>query len=170
MDQIRPIKTDADYEAALAEIERLFDAVPDTPESDVLEVLVTLVEAYESKHYSIPLPDPTEAIMYHMESRGLSRRDVEPFISRHAWIIQALTEAVAPPDFEAGLVLGFTEPPHRQRHEMLARLRQLPTLPLEMRFRCLQPSVGQNPPTRALSPAPLPQLWILDDRRTQHTV
>jgi len=109
MDQIRPIKTDADYEAALAEIERLFDAVPDTPESDVLEVLVTLVEAYESKHYSIPLPDPIEAIMYHMESRGLSRRDVEPFISRHAWIIQALTEAVAPPDFEAGLVLGFTE-------------------------------------------------------------
>jgi len=68
--EIRLIKTEADYQAALGEIERLFDAVPDTPEGDRLEVLTTLVEAYEDKHYSIPLPDPIE---YHVESRGLSR-------------------------------------------------------------------------------------------------
>jgi len=52
---IRPIKTEADYQAALEEIERLFDAAPDTPEGDCLEVLTTLVEAYEDKHYAIPV-------------------------------------------------------------------------------------------------------------------
>ena len=68
--RIRPIKTEADYEAALKEVELLFDVKPGTPEADRLEVLTTLIEAYEGKHYSIPLPDPIEAIVYHMESRG----------------------------------------------------------------------------------------------------
>ena len=80
--EIRPIKTEADYEAALEEIEHLFDARPDTPEGDRLEVLVTLVEAYEEKHYAIPLPDPIEATQYHIESRGLTRRDLEAYIGR----------------------------------------------------------------------------------------
>lgn len=62
--EIRPIKTEADYEAALAEIEELFEAEPGTPEGDRLEVLTTLVEAYEDVHYSIPAPDPIEAIRY----------------------------------------------------------------------------------------------------------
>jgi HTH-type transcriptional regulator/antitoxin HigA len=53
---IRPIRTETDYEAALAEIERLFDATPNTPEGDRLDVLTTLVEAYEAQHYSIPTP------------------------------------------------------------------------------------------------------------------
>jgi HTH-type transcriptional regulator / antitoxin HigA len=75
---LRPIRTEADYEAALAEIERLFDATPDTPEGDRLDVLATLVEAYEEQHYSIPAPDPIEAIQYYMESHGLSRSDLEP--------------------------------------------------------------------------------------------
>src|SRR5438128_315945 len=75
---VHPIRTEADYEAALAEIERLFDAAPDTPAGDRLEVLATLVEAYEEQHYSIPAPDPIEAIKYYMESRGLCRRDLEP--------------------------------------------------------------------------------------------
>jgi HTH-type transcriptional regulator/antitoxin HigA len=77
---IQPIRTEADYEAALAEIERLFDAAPHTPEGDRLEVLATLVEAYEEQHYSIPAPDPIEAIQYYMESRGLCRRDLEPYL------------------------------------------------------------------------------------------
>jgi antitoxin component HigA of HigAB toxin-antitoxin module len=55
---IQPIRTEADYEAALAEVERLFDTAPDTPEGDRLDVLATLVEAYEEQHYSIPAPDP----------------------------------------------------------------------------------------------------------------
>lgn len=87
---IRPIKTEADYELALAEIERLFEADPDTPEGDRLEVLVTLVEAYEDQHYDIPLPDPIEAIQYYMESRGLTRQDLEPYIGTRARVSEIL--------------------------------------------------------------------------------
>ncbi len=87
---IRPIKTEADYQAALEEIERLFDAAPDTPEGDCLEVLTTLVEAYEDKHYAIPLPDPIEAIRYYMESRGLSRRDLEPYVGSRSRVSEIL--------------------------------------------------------------------------------
>ncbi|MDX9709842.1 MAG: hypothetical protein RBT64_09845 [Trichloromonas sp.] len=88
--KIKPIKNEADYQAALEEIERLFDAAPDTHEGDRLEVLSTLVDAYEEKHYSIPLPDPIEAILYHMESRGLSRRDLEPYIGSRARVSEVL--------------------------------------------------------------------------------
>ena len=88
--EIRPIKTEADYEAALEEIERLFDATPDTPEGDRLEVLTTLVEAYEEKRYAIPLPDPVEAIQYYMESRGLTRRDLESYIGSRGRVSEIL--------------------------------------------------------------------------------
>ena len=89
--EIQPIKSEADYEAALEEIDRLFDAASDTPEGDRLEVLVTLVEAYEEKHYAIPLPDPIEAILYHMESRGLTRRDLEPYIGSRGLVSEILS-------------------------------------------------------------------------------
>ena len=83
---VHAIRTEADYDAALAEIERLFDAAPDTAENDRLDVFTTLVEAYEAHHYPIPEPDPIEAIKYYMESRGLSRADLEPYIGgRDAW-------------------------------------------------------------------------------------
>lgn len=88
--EIKPIKNEADYQATLEEIEQLFDAAPDTREGDRLEVLSTLVDAYEEKHYSIPLPDPIEAILYHMESRGLSRRDLEPHIGSRARVSEVL--------------------------------------------------------------------------------
>jgi HTH-type transcriptional regulator/antitoxin HigA len=87
---IKPIKTAEDYQATLKEVESLFGAAPDTPEGDRLEVLVMLVEAYERKHHSIPLPDPIEAIEYHMESRGLSRRDLEPLIGSRARVSEIL--------------------------------------------------------------------------------
>ncbi len=87
---IRPIKTEADYQAVLEEIERLFEAAPDTPEGDRLEILTTLVEAYEEKHYPVPLPDPIEAIEYFMESRGLSRRDLEPYIGSRGRVAEIL--------------------------------------------------------------------------------
>ena len=88
--EIKPIRNDADYQAALEEIERLFAAAPDTQKGDRLEVLATLVEAYEERHYSIPLPDPVEAILYHMESRGLSRRDIETYIGSRARVSEVL--------------------------------------------------------------------------------
>lgn len=87
---VRPIRTEADYKAALKDIESLFDSGPDTPEGDRLEVLVTLVEAYEEKHHKIPLPDPIEAIKYHMERLGLSRRDLEPCIGSRARVSEIL--------------------------------------------------------------------------------
>lgn len=82
--EIRPIKTKEDYEATLSEVERLFDSAPDTPEGDRLEVLTTLLEAYEKNHYSIPAPDPVEAIKYWMESRGVTRQDLEPLMGSRA--------------------------------------------------------------------------------------
>lgn len=88
--EIKPIKTEIDYEAALKEIEQLFHAVPGTLEGDRLEVLATLVEVYEDQHYSIPLPDPIEAVFYHMESRDLSRKDLEPYIGSRARISEIL--------------------------------------------------------------------------------
>ena len=87
---IHPLRTETDYAAALAEIGRLFDAAPHTPEGDRLDVLATLVEAYEEQHYSIPAPDPIEAIHYYMESRGLSRRDLEPYLGSRARVAEVL--------------------------------------------------------------------------------
>ncbi len=87
---IQPIRTEEDHKAALQEVDRLFGAAPDTPEGDRLEVLTTLIEAYEEKHHDIPWPDPIEAILYTMESRGLSRRDLEPCIGSRARVSEVL--------------------------------------------------------------------------------
>jgi HTH-type transcriptional regulator/antitoxin HigA len=88
--EIKPIKTEADYEATLKEIERLFESEPGTPAGDRLEILTTLVEAYEEEHYHIPPPDPIEAIKYYMESRSLSRRDLEPYLGSRARVSEIL--------------------------------------------------------------------------------
>jgi HTH-type transcriptional regulator / antitoxin HigA len=88
--EIKPIKNEVDYQAALKEVELLFDSDPETPEGDKLEVLTTLIEAYEEKHFSIPKPDPIDAILYHMESRGLTRRDMELYIGSRARVSEIL--------------------------------------------------------------------------------
>lgn len=88
--EIQPIKNEQAYHTALAEIESLFTAEPDTPDGDRLEVLVLLVEAYEKTHFPIQLPDPIEAIEYHMERLGLSRRDLEPYIGSRARVSEIL--------------------------------------------------------------------------------
>jgi len=87
---IKPIKTEADYESALKEIETLFGAEPGTPKGDQLDILITLVEAYENEHYSIPLPDPIEALYYYMETRELSRIDLEEYIGSRARVSEIL--------------------------------------------------------------------------------
>jgi HTH-type transcriptional regulator / antitoxin HigA len=71
--EIKPIRTEADYGAALKEVERLWGAKPGTPDGDRFEVLFTLVEAFEDQNYLILPPHPIEAIKYYMESRGLDR-------------------------------------------------------------------------------------------------
>jgi len=87
---LRPIRNEEDYETALEEIEALWDAEPDTPETDRLDILVMLVEAYEAEHYPIPDPDPIELILHVMEARGLTRRDLEPFLGSRARVSEIL--------------------------------------------------------------------------------
>ena len=89
---IRPIRTEADYEAALAEIDRLIDAPDDSLEADYLDVLSTLVEAYEEQYYPIPPPDPIAYILYYMESRGLTRQDLEPYLGSQRRVSQLLNK------------------------------------------------------------------------------
>lgn len=88
---IRPIKTKTDHRAALKEVERLWEAEPGTPDGDRVEVLVTLIEAYEAKHFPVPPPDPIAAIEFMMEQKGLSRRDLEPAIGSRGRVSEVLT-------------------------------------------------------------------------------
>ncbi len=104
MMDIHPIKCEQDYDMALAEVDRLMDAEPDTPEGDRLDVLTTLIEAYEAKHYAVNMPDPIEAIKFQMEQMGLSRKELEAFIGSRARVAEVL---------------------NRKRHLSLAMIRRL---------------------------------------------
>lgn len=88
--EIKPLRTEADYAAAMQEIDHLWGAAYGSPEGDKLDILVTLVEAYEEKHYPIPPPDPIEAILHHMESQGMTRRDLEPYLGSRAGVAEVL--------------------------------------------------------------------------------
>ena len=87
---IEPIKTDGDYRRTLAEIEGLMTAERDTPEGDRLDVLVTLVEAWEAQHFPVDLPDPIAAIRYHMEQNGLTPKDLAPYIGGRNRVYEVL--------------------------------------------------------------------------------
>ena len=87
---IRPIKSEADYRRALREIDRLMDARKNTTEGDRLDVLATLVQAWEEKHHRIDAPDPVEAILFAMDQRGLTRRDLESLIGTRARVAEVL--------------------------------------------------------------------------------
>ena len=88
--KIRPIRTKADSRAALKEVELRWDAEPGTAEGDFVDVLVTLIEAYEAKHYPIAPPDPIAAIEFMMEQKGLTRRDLEPAIGSRGRVSEGL--------------------------------------------------------------------------------
>lgn len=88
---IRPIRTERDYDAVLGEVDDLMDAVPGTPRGERLDVLVTLIEAYEARHWAIDAPDPIEAIRVRMEQRNLRRSDLEPMIGSRARVSEVLS-------------------------------------------------------------------------------
>lgn len=90
---IRPIRTAADNRAALAEISRLMVLDPElgTADGDRLDVLVTLVQAFEAEHYTVDPPDPVEAIKFRMEQQGLTARDLEPMIGSRSRVHEVLT-------------------------------------------------------------------------------
>jgi HTH-type transcriptional regulator/antitoxin HigA len=90
--EIRPIHTEMDYQASLKEISTLMDLDPDagSPDGDRLDILATLVQAYEAKHYRIEPPDPIEAIKFRMEQGGLSIKDLEPLIGKSNRVYEVL--------------------------------------------------------------------------------
>jgi HTH-type transcriptional regulator/antitoxin HigA len=90
MSDLKPIRTEADYEAALAEVERLWGAPVASPEGDRLDVLATLIDAYESEHFPMDPPDPIEAIKFRMEQQGLSRKDLEGLIGTRTRVAEVL--------------------------------------------------------------------------------
>jgi HTH-type transcriptional regulator/antitoxin HigA len=89
--QIHPIRTESDHERAVARISELISAAPGTPEGDELDVLATLVNAYEAKHHAMDAPDPVTAIQFRMEQQGLKRKDLEPLIGSRARVSEVLT-------------------------------------------------------------------------------
>jgi HTH-type transcriptional regulator/antitoxin HigA len=89
---IRPIKTARDYRKALKEIDTLWDAKPNTPRGDRLDVLVTLVEAYEQKHYKVEAPDPVEAIKFRMEQLGLKPSDLAKILGGRSRVSEILNK------------------------------------------------------------------------------
>jgi len=88
--EIRPIRTKRAYDAALSEVERLWGAKLGTRDGDRLDVLATLIEAYETAHYPMDPPDPIEAIKFRMEQRGLNRKDLESLIGTRTRVAEVL--------------------------------------------------------------------------------
>lgn len=90
MKELKPIKTKADYEASLAELERLWGARNGTPEGNRLDILATLIDAYESKHYPMDPPDPIEAIKFRMEQQGLTRKALAQILGSRTRVAEIL--------------------------------------------------------------------------------
>jgi len=124
--RIRPIRTEADHDAAVARIAELIGARPDTSEGEELDILATLVDAYEAKHHVIDAPDPIAAIQFRMEQQGLTRKNLEPLIGSRARVSEVmnrrrpLTLAMIRRvrnelGISADLLVGQTDLKHRKR-------------------------------------------------------
>ena len=90
MKNLKPIRSKGDYEVAMAEIDRLWGARSGTPEGDRIDILATLVDAYENEHYPIDPPDPIEAIKFRMEQRGLTRKDLADILGSRTRVAEVL--------------------------------------------------------------------------------
>jgi HTH-type transcriptional regulator / antitoxin HigA len=88
--EIKPIRTQADYEEALSDVARLWGARSGTRDGDRLDVLATLIDNYEAQHYPMDPPDPVEAIKFRMEQQGLARKDLEPLIGTRARVAEVM--------------------------------------------------------------------------------
>src|SRR6266700_8425808 len=88
--ELKPIRSKTDYNKALTEVERLWGARKGTPQGDRLDVLATLIDAYEAQHYPIDPPDPVDAILFRMQQQGLSRKDLEPLIGTRTRVAEVL--------------------------------------------------------------------------------
>ena len=108
MKSLRPIRTQASYEAALKEVERLWGARSGTPAGDRLDILATLIEVYEDEHYPMDPPDPIDAIKFRMEQQGLTRKDLEGILGTRTRVAEVLNR-------RRGLSINMI----RRLHEML---------------------------------------------------
>ena len=90
MKDLKPIRSERDYDGALAEVEELWGAKSGTPKGDRLDILATLIEAYESEHYPMDPPDPIEAIKFRMEQQGLTRKDLEEILGTRTRVSEVL--------------------------------------------------------------------------------
>ncbi len=88
--RLKPIRSERDYDRALAQVERLWGAKRGTADGDTLDVLATLIDAYEAEHDPIDPPDPIEAIKFRMEQQGLSRKDLEPLLGTRTRVAEVL--------------------------------------------------------------------------------
>lgn len=91
MADVKPIRSEADYEKALKVVETLWGSPSGTPKGDKLDVLATLIEVYEQKHFPMPAPDPVGAIAFRMEQQGLTRKDLEGIIGNRGRIAEVLS-------------------------------------------------------------------------------
>ena len=89
--RIQPVRTEAEYDAAVTRLTQLMDAEPGTAAGDELDILATLVDAYETKHFPIDTPDPVTIIKFQMEQQGLTRKELEPMIGSRARVSEVLT-------------------------------------------------------------------------------
>ena len=90
MVDLKPIRTEADYNEAMAALAMLWGAAEGSPESDRLEILATLIEKYEEAQFPMDLPDPVDAILFRMEQQGLSRKDLEPMLGTRNRVSEVL--------------------------------------------------------------------------------
>src|SRR5882672_2567171 len=88
--EVKPIRSAADHRAAMTEVKRLWGSKSGTPDGDRLDVLATLIDAYEAQHEPIDRPDPIEAIRFRMEQQGLTRKDLEPLIGTRTRVSEVL--------------------------------------------------------------------------------
>lgn len=88
--ELKPIRSEADYEAALGEVERLWGAKSGTPDGDRLDIIATLIDAYEAQHYPMDAPDPIDAIRFRMEQQGLTRKDLEAILGSRTRVAEVL--------------------------------------------------------------------------------
>jgi HTH-type transcriptional regulator/antitoxin HigA len=88
--ELKPIRTQADHQNALGEVEKLWGAKSGTPKGDRLDILATLIDAYEAAHFPMDLPGPVEAIRFRMEQQGLTRKDLEPLIGTRTRVAEVL--------------------------------------------------------------------------------
>lgn len=112
---VHPIKTESDYESALAEVEQLWSAEEGTEKGDVLDILLVLIEDYENKHHPIDPPDPIEAIKFRMEQMNLSRKELESIIGSRGRVSEVLNR-------RRGLSLSMIRSLHSNLHIPLESL------------------------------------------------